>query len=274
MVAGSRPVLLAALVAGVAGNGLCAETEGLTPAQIQSAVCVEAITVPTPGEFFAAVNKIDRPNWTQLVRTPVTLSSTDRVQIALDVGTRVADGFIAVEAQDGQRVKNTGRDIITLSKSLGVTESILARGSSISDFAENNEWNALKEELEATENEVKMQMAQQKDDGLVTLVTVGAWLRGMQAASEVVSGNYQPDSAQLLRQEAIVSYLLDRVNALPEGAQKSEFIGQVREGLGKIYEVITAMPEAPPTEEQIKALGEITNDLVNSIGGTSETSKE
>ena len=39
-------------------------------------------------------------------------------------------------------------------------------------FAETGHWDQLKEELEATQNEVKLSMAQAKDQDLVTLVTV------------------------------------------------------------------------------------------------------
>ena len=90
----------------------------------------------------------------------------------------MADGYIAVEAQDSQGVKNIGKEIINLAKKLNVSQSVLGRGNSINDFADNNDWNALREELEATQNEVKLDMFEQKDNNLVTLVTLGAWIRG------------------------------------------------------------------------------------------------
>jgi hypothetical protein len=60
----------------------------------------------------------------------------NRAQIALNLGGLIADGFIAVEAQDGQQVKNIGTDIIKLAKALGVSENVLSRGKSINEFAE------------------------------------------------------------------------------------------------------------------------------------------
>src|SRR5258707_9393277 len=48
----------------------------------------------------------------------------------------IADGFIAVEAKDGQQVKNIGSDIIKLAKALGVSEKLLGRGSSINERSE------------------------------------------------------------------------------------------------------------------------------------------
>ncbi len=113
----------------------------------RQAVRIESLTIPMPGEFFAAINKLERPNWKQLVRVGTPEATANRAQIALVLGTLVADGYIAVEAQDGQGVKNIGKEIINLAKKLNVSQSVLGRGNSINDFAENNDWNALREEL-------------------------------------------------------------------------------------------------------------------------------
>jgi hypothetical protein len=44
-----------------------------------------------------------------------------------------------------------------------VSEQLLSRGNSINEFAENNEWDTLQEELEATQNEVKSSMQSHAD---------------------------------------------------------------------------------------------------------------
>src|SRR6266446_7928620 len=115
------------------------------------------------------------------MRTQIATSYKNRPQIALNLGTLIADGFIAVEAQDSQLVKNIGTDIIKLAKALGVSENVLSRGKSINEFAEGDEWDALQEELEATQNEVKSSMQSHRDQDLVILVSLGGWIRGTQA---------------------------------------------------------------------------------------------
>jgi hypothetical protein len=267
MRSGLRFVCAAAVLFG-AGT-LCAaeETAALTPEEIQTAIVIEEVALPTPGEFFAAINKVERPNWPQLVGKTGAPASANRAQTSLSIGTRVADGFIAVEAQDGQQVKNVGTDIIELAKGLGVSQSILGRGKSIGDFAENNDWSALKEELEATENEVKQQMAQQKDDELVILVTTGAWLRGLQTASGVVETNYNPATAKLLRQPAIVEYLVARVGALPDRIKENKLVAQIRDGLDEIGKAVA--PAGPPSAETVKSLRQSTTKLIDAINTAS-----
>lgn len=247
-------------------GSLAAQTTPLSKEEMAAAVVQDSISIPTPGEFFAAINKVDRPTWSQLYRDFAPAATTSRGKNALIVGTRVADGFIAVEAQDGQQVRNIGKDIIDLSKGLGVSQSILARGNSISDFAENNDWSALREELDATENEVKLQMAGQQDSDLIALVTIGAWLRGLQAASGVVKANYKPESANLLRQPAIVAFLLAKMDALPSRIKDDESIGKVREGLLAIQSTVT--PDETPSQDAAASLQATTSTLIDTICGS------
>jgi len=237
----------------------------LSPDDIVQAVRVDDISIPSPGECFAAINKYDRPAWSQLVRVPASPTTTNRALLALHLGTRVADGFIAVEAQDSQRVKNIGRDIINLAKSLGITQSILARGNSISDFAENNEWNALREELDATENEVKLAMRAQNDSDLVSLVTVGAWLRGTQAACDVVGGQYREDVSQILNQPSVVGLLISKLDALPDRIKQEAIVGTTREGLEQVYAILEGTKGVPVSEPSVESMRTTTSRLVETI---------
>lgn len=239
----------------------------LTPGEVSGAVEVETITMPSPGEVFSALDDNGQPNWIQLQRKAVVGTTDSREQIALMLGTLVADGYIAVEAQDGQSVKNTGKDIINLAKKLNVSENVLARGNSLNDFAENNEWDALREELEATQNEVKLSMTEQKDDDLISLVTLGAWVRGIELASQIVAAAYTPESAQVLHQPAIVEYLIGRLDILPAKAREDTLTQDLRTGLGHILELVK---EGVPSEENVKAIAEVSQRMVGKIMTTPE----
>ena len=223
----------------------------MTSGQIDQAVRIESLTIPMPGEFFAAINKLERPNWKQLVRVGTPEATANRAQIALVLGTLVADGYIAVEAQDGQGVKNIGKEIINLAKKLNVSQSVLGRGNSINDFAENNDWNALREELEATQNEVKLDMFEQKDSNLVTLVTLGAWVRGTELASGLIERGYTPEAARLLRQPAIIEYLLEQIGSLPQGMKEDALIAVLRATLEKCLDYVKA---ETPSQENVTQL--------------------
>ncbi len=252
-----------AALAGLAAPSVgFSQDASLTPEQILQVVRVEAITIPTPGEFFVAIDKQGSPQWSQLVRAATPAATASRAQIAMALGTLVADGYIAVEAQDSQGVKNIGKEIINLAKKLNVSQSVLGRGNSINDFAQANNWSALREELEATQNEVKLDMADQKDTNLITLVTIGAWLRGTEIASGLVEKAYTPESARLLRQPAIITYLLDQVASLPASLQEEKLIKEIRSTLESAKAYVQA---DTPSEQNIKDLHASVAKAVNDI---------
>ncbi len=237
----------------------------LTALEISSAVQADGVTVPTPGELMAALSKESKPNWQSEYRPPIPTTFSSRPQIALNVGGLIADGYIAVEAEDSQQVKNIGKDIIALAKSLAVSDRVMARGSSIFDFADNNDWSALKEELEATQNEVKIALEQQHDEELVSLVSLGAWIRGTQVVSSWIADNYTPESAQLLRQPAIISFARAKIAALPEKVQEDPLVHAVSDKLKDLQEAVSFPSGKTPTLDETKKLKTLSTELVAEI---------
>src|SRR4030095_1878923 len=114
---------------------------------MEKAVKSDSITVPTPGELFAALGKSGKINWSAQYRPPTPVTYANRAQIALHLGGLIADGFIAVEAKDGQQVKNIGSDIMKLGKALGVSEQLLSRGNRINEIFENKQWETVQRGL-------------------------------------------------------------------------------------------------------------------------------
>ena len=105
----------------------------LPPDQLAKAIKTDTITIPTPGEVFAALAKPGKIDWPSQYRGPMPMTYRNRAQIALNLGGLIADGFIAVEAQDGQQVKNIGTDIIKLAKALR-ERNIFSRGTVLTNL--------------------------------------------------------------------------------------------------------------------------------------------
>jgi hypothetical protein len=240
----------------------------LSADELQGAVSIDALTVPTPGEFFKAIEKGGKPNWTSEYRPPVSIKSTDRAQMALNLGTLIADGYIAVEAQDSQQVKNIGKDVLALAKKLSVSQTVLARSASITQFAENNAWDQLNEELEATQNEVKKALEENRDLDLITLVSVGGWIRGTEVVTGLVMQNYNEDDAKLLRQPALVSFLKDKLSRLPDRLQNDPLVQKVIRELDGIQKMVSFAADHVPTEQEVKELNMASAKLTKEIGAS------
>ena len=257
--------LLLFLFASLGACDFCTGASGLSKDDLSQSLKIDSLTIPTAGELFAALNKIGKPNWQQEYRKPIPTAFTSRPQIALNIGGLIADGYIAVQAEDGQQVKNIGKDIVALAKTLGVSENIMRRGKCISDFAENNEWSALKEELDATQNEVKQAMDEQHDAELVTLVTLGGWIRGTEAVSAWIADNYSTAAAKLLRQPAIIGFLRAKLGELPEKAKSDPLVHDLETKLEILEKLVSFSAEKTPSLDDVKALNTVVSGLVKEI---------
>jgi hypothetical protein len=189
----------------------------------------------------------------------------NRAQIALNLGGLIADGFIAVEAKDSQQVKNIGSDIIKLAKALGVSESLLGRGNSISEFADHNEWDTLNEELEATQNEVKSSMQSHADQDLVILVSVGGWIRGTQVVSGAILQNYDERSAKVLRQPALVKLMQSKVNEISPELRDQPLVKDVSEQLSGIEKLVSFPEGKAPTVDEVRKVNEAVGKVMQKI---------
>jgi hypothetical protein len=255
---------------------LCCVAIGAEPAhlpqdQMARAIRTDDISIPTPGELFAALEKPGKPNWVGQMRGPIGTNYKNRAQIALNLGGLIADGFIAVEAKDSQQVKNVGNDIIKMAKALGVSENVLSRGNSINEFAENDEWDALQEELEATQNEVKSSMQTHRDNDLIILVSVGGWIRGTQVVSAAVLQNYDERAAKVLRQPALVNFIETKLNEVSRDVKDEPLVKDVSNELTGVEKLVNFPPGKAPSAEEVKKVNEAVGKIMSRIQAKEET---
>jgi hypothetical protein len=237
----------------------------LSAEQMSQAIKTDEVTIPTPGELFAALAKPAQPDWASRYRGPIAMNYKTRAQIAFNLGGLIADGFIAVEAQDTQQVKNIGGDVMKMAKALGVSENILARGNSINQFAENNEWAALQEELEATQNEVKASMQSHRDQDLVILVSLGGWIRGTQVVGGLIEKNYDEKLGQILRQPELLRFMRAKIGQISPEMQSDPLVKSVDAQLGGIEQIVAKPFGQGLSLADVTKLNQSVNKLMQEI---------
>src|SRR5438477_3671217 len=262
-----RPVRRFVVIAFLLG---CCAVIGAEPAclpadQMAKAIRNDAISIPTPGELFAALEKPGKPNWVGQMRGPIGTNYKNRPQIALNLGSLIADGFIAVEAKDSQQVKNIGSDIIKLAKALGVSEHVLSRGNSINEFAEHNEWDTLQEELEATQNEVKSSMQSHSDQDLIILVSLGGWIRGTQVVSGAILESYDAGSAKVLRQPALVGFMQSKIDEISPELRNEPLVKDVSQQLTGIQKLVSFPVGKAPSVDEVRKVNEAVGKVMEEI---------
>jgi hypothetical protein len=223
---------------------------------------VEDVVVPLPNEIFGALNKLGAVNWKEHVRTDKGVSFTERPRIALLLGTVIADGFIAVQAEDAATVKDIGQRVLTLAKGIGVGNSITPHAKAIIEAADKRNWENVRQELDRTQNSVQQAMNEVHDEKLSQLVSLGGWLRGTEVLTSVVTKHFSADGAELLHQPDLLSYFQTRLQAMPEF--NLPIIRQIQDALVEVKPLIDVGNRRIPAES-VKKVNEITTRLDHGI---------
>src|ERR1700730_12406146 len=219
---------------------------------------VEDVVVPLPNEVFGALNKLGSVNWKEYVRNDKGTNFTERPRIALLLGTVIADGFIAVQAEDAPTVKEIGQRVLALAKGIGVGNSITPHAKAIIEAADKRKWDNVRQELDRTQNSGQQAMNEGHDEKLSQLVSLGGWLRGTEVLTAVVTKRFSADGAELLHQPDLLVYFQTRLQAMPEF------------DLAIIHEIQGALVEVKPlidvgtahiSPESVKKINDITTRL-------------
>src|ERR1700757_2698632 len=223
---------------------------------------VENVVVPLPNEIFGALNKLGSVNWREYVRTEKTSNFTERPRIALLLGTVIADGFIAVQAEDAPAVKEIGQRVLNLSKGIGVGNSITPHAKAITEAADKRKWEEVRQELDRTQSSVQAAMNEVHDEKLSQLVSLGGWLRGTEVLTSVVKQRFSNDGAELLHQPDLLTYFQTRLQAMSEF--NLPIVHQIQDALVEVKPLIN-IGNARISAESVKKVNEITTRLGNDI---------
>jgi len=223
---------------------------------------VENVVVPLPNEIFGALNKLGSVNWREFVRTEKSSNFTERPRIALLLGTVIADGFIAVQAEDAPAVKEIGQRVLSLSKGIGVGNSITPHAKAITEAADKRKWENVRQELDRTQSSVQAAMNEVHDEKLSQLVSLGGWLRGTQVLTSVVTKHFSPDGSELLHQPDLLVHFQTQLQAMPEF--NLPIIRDIQGALGEVRPLVD-VGTSRISPESVRKINEITNRLDSGI---------
>lgn len=228
------------------------------------ATVVDNVIVPVPSEVFGVLDKLGSPNWHEVLRSTKSNPTGERAQVALLLGSVIAEGFIAVEAQESEEVKKIGRNVLNLAAAVGVRKSVTARSNAIIEAADKTDWESVRKELDGALQDVKQAMMELHDEQLAQLVSLGGWLRGTEALTAVVTKSYSKDTAELLHQPTLLEYFQRRLDSLDARLKKNALVAKIQK---KLPEIKPLMGESGGdiTAKSVGQIHEITQELVKQI---------
>lgn len=227
---------------------------------------IENVVVPVPSEIFTVLDKLGNPNWRAQLGPQTTYpASPNRAQVALLLGTVIADGFVAVEAEDSERVKEIGRNVLTLAEAINVRKSVVARSNSIIEKADAREWNAVRREFDGALQDVNQAMVELNDGQLAQLVSLGGWLRGTEVLTSIVKEKYSTDRAELLYQPLLVDYFNRQLDEMSPRLRRQQLVGEIRNSLGRIGPLIKKSPANDISPETVTEINDLSVQMVELI---------
>ena len=240
-----------------------------TPAEQQSqlaaqATVVHGVAVPMPKEIFGSLDQFRDANWRAVKRPEIARwkSHGNQAQIATLLGVVIAEGFIAMEAEDSAEVKELGRSVLKLARALGVGEKALRRSRSIMEFADKNEWAAARQEWDGVFSDLESGMIELKSTHLARLVSVGGWLRGTEALSALLLQRYSPERSSLIRQPVLMAYLEKQLLAMSNDDAARSLVTKLVDGIRSIRALVGQDNRSPVPEETVRKVHVICKDLV------------
>ncbi len=255
------------------GGALCALVLGTVSAQSGAqkfdaatfpGFVVDEVVVPVPSEIFAVLDKLGDPNWKDELRGVKSPDTTNRYELSLIFGTVVAEGFVAVQAEDKKAVEDIGREVLNLAQSLGLTKAVRPHAQSILDAVDKNDWKAVRREFDQTQATVRAEMERTRDNDHAQCVSLGGWLRGTASATSVVSKSYSEDRAELLTQPMLVEHFAKSIAGMSSEARSNPTVAAIAKGL-KTIQAAMESSDGVISRENVTIIRKTSEDLLKLI---------
>jgi hypothetical protein len=236
------------------------------PPQMQM---VEGVLVPVPGEIFRVLDRFKEANWPAVQNTDLASlpPAGSPARIALSLGLVIGEGFVAVAAEDSTAMQGLGKEAVKLARALGVEKTIVRREKSIIEHARRKEWQAVRQEWSNASSDLKTAMVEIRSEPVAQLISLGGWLRGVEALSDLISRRDSMAEATLLRQPAVLAYFEERLTFLEKRTStgKDPLIASLRDALRKLSPLMGTDRESAFSRDDVRKIHQISASLVRSI---------
>src|SRR6186713_1007993 len=116
---------------------------------------VNEFTTPSIRKIFDALDALGTLPYDQLKRPINDKAPSDRVLIALGLGTLIGDGFLVVQCEKIEEMENVGHALLKYAKALGAGVRINKHSQSLLENSLKGDWDKLRAELASTQADVE-----------------------------------------------------------------------------------------------------------------------
>ncbi len=185
----------------------------------------------------------------------------DRANLAIEIGYLIAEGFLAVQNGNMDRIPPLAKELNRYGRALGAGERVNRHAASLLDNAKQNNIEQLKQELSATQQDVEIELVLLRDADLAHLISFGGWIRALEVAALAVESDFNEETAGQLFREDVADYYEYSLGSLdPRVAEREEFVSMRR--LTAILRQAMSIPvDQEPTEAAVRMIAETSQQL-------------
>jgi hypothetical protein len=261
------PVSVAALLCSLF---LCFTTVCFTAVCPVLAQSQAKVFVPSARLVFRALDSLskNKVSWKGLSSYSKTSTYNSRYMIALNLGSRASDAFVASQAKDDNNFLQMALTLGELSAKIGA-EVDPAMNQQMLDLVKASNWDGVRNVLDKQQEETKRKLNRLDKDASV-LVVVGGWLEGLHVTTKALSNNYNPGATNIVANPKLVEYLIGELGNISQAAKNHAIVRKLAPQLTEVKNLVTVEAGKPLPQESIKKVYAISSALVKDI----ETSKD
>jgi hypothetical protein len=248
------------------------EAEAPKPEFDKSKAEQAALPMPNPYDKLLAIEEVvgaDKIDWNALADSMAVDVDTNDIEgnpdAAMALGVKIADGIVAIKAQNAEKLNRSADQLEALGKKLGATDDDLKRARQVRDLANRGEWLMVFLELGFLQADImqKLSAPENRDDR--TLVIASGWLQGARYASALIEQNYTPELSNILREPLLAGELNKQVSSLGGELAGAPKVQAVSKAIAEAYPIVNIPLDASISKDDVAKLKSISDNAVGTI---------
>jgi hypothetical protein len=209
---------------------------------------VNEFTAPSIKRIFDDLDNLAPLHADELAHEMPKRMPLNRADLAMEIGFLIAEGFIAVQAGHMQKIENLAKELSRYSRALGAGERVNRHAASLLENARDNNVEALKKELTATQRDVETDLIHLRDVDLAHLISLGGWIRALEVR---------------LYREDIADYYEGSIEALDPRVSDRDDLRQIRMIISDLRTTMLLSADAEPTEKGVQEIATAARKLAS-----------
>lgn len=224
---------------------------------------VNEFTVPSIAKLFETLQFLMPIPLADAKRELPIQPTSDRANLAIELGFLIADGFLIVQAGQMDKVEDLATQMNKYGKALGIGERVNRHAQPMLEHAKKNEIEELKKELSNMQGDVQAELVRLKDVDLPHLISLGGWIRALEVSSVAVDKQFSEERATKIMREDIADYYTESITWLEPGiSERTNFLA-MRDILSGMRSEMVIEEDKQPTKEQVAEIRAKAKELAD-----------